>query len=172
MAEVSKRTKRIVGELAVLICLAYFWGVNSPNIDRSRVKAGVLNQVVRADRDNVDAYRFLADYHIRLGDNQKAVHALEQVVRIEPDDARAWMMLGDLRSDCGAHEDAMAAYQQAANLQTDNAQAHYQLGEVYVQLGERDLALEECQKLKRFDEQLANDLLDVVNGKPGRPKQP
>ena len=169
MAEVSNQTKRIVGEIAVLICLTYIWGVSSPNVSANSVKAGILKQIVKADTDNVDAYRFLTDYYIKSGRNQEAADVLKQVVRIEPNDTDAWMMLGDIHSDCGRHEDAMAAYRQVANLQADNAPAHYQLGEAYLQMGDKDLALEEHQKLKRLDEQLANDLLDRIHGQPRKP---
>jgi len=160
---VSNRTKRIVGEIAVLICLAYIWGVKSQVVSAGRLKAGVLKQVVKAEPDNVEAYRFLADYYVERGCNREAADALRQVVRIQPYDARAWMMLGDIQSDLGRHEDALAAYRKAANLHLDdNAQTHYQLGEAYIKIGEKDLALEEHKKLKRLDEELADDLLNHI----------
>ena len=56
MAEVSNQTKRLVGEIAVLLCLTYVWGVRSPTVNTSSVKAGVLKQVVKADPDNADVY--------------------------------------------------------------------------------------------------------------------
>ncbi|MHC4540412.1 MAG: tetratricopeptide repeat protein, partial [Planctomycetota bacterium] len=124
---------------------------------------GVLKQVVKADSDNVDAYRFLAGYYIESGRHQEAADALRQVVRIEPTDAHALLMLGDIYSDCGRHEDAMAAYRQAANRHADNAQAHYQLGEAYLQMGEKDLALEQYDILRSLDKQSANELLRLIH---------
>jgi len=171
MAEVSNRTKRLVGEIAVALCLACIWGVSSPMVSTSTVKAGVLRQFVKADRDNLDAYRFLAEFYIKAGRHEEAAHALKQVVRLRPNDADAWMMLGDIQSACGHHEDAMAAYQQVANLHVDNAQAHFQLGDAYLKVGERDLALEEHEKLKPLDKQLASDLLDRINH-PEKPQWP
>jgi superkiller protein 3 len=164
MAEISNRTKRIVGEIAVLICLGYVWGVNSPAVTKSRVKAGYLKQVVKAEPDNVDAYRFLADYYIQTTNYQQAADALKQVVRLEPRDSHSWMLLGDMHSICNNHDGAMAAYRQVADLHTDNAQAHYQLGVAYLKVEEKDMAKEEYKKLKKLDKQLANDLLDQING--------
>ena len=132
MAEVSNQTKRLVGEIAVLICLTYVWGVRSPTVNTTSVKAGVLKQVVKADPDNVDVYRFLAEFYIKTGRNQEAADALKQVVRIQPYDARAWMILGDVQAECGHNEDALAAYRKTASLRLDNPQAHYQLGEAYL----------------------------------------
>jgi cytochrome c-type biogenesis protein CcmH/NrfG len=171
MANVSKQTKRLVGEVAVLVCLMYVWGVSSPASRINSVKASVLKQVVKADPDNVDAYRFLAGYYIESGRYQDAADAQRQVVRMEPNDAQAWVMLGDIYSNCGHNEDAMAAYRKATNLYTDNAQAHYQLGEAYLRMGEKDLALEEHRKLKVLDEQLANDLLDLIHRQPQGPEK-
>ncbi len=172
MAEVSNQTKRIVGEIAVLVCLTYVWGVRSPTVNSASVKAGVLKQVVKADPDNVDVYRFLAEFYIRTGRNQEAADALRQVVRIQPYDVRTWMILGDIQAECGHNEDALAAYRKVAELRLDNPQAHYQLGEAFLKIGEEDLALGEHRKLKKLDEQLANDLLDRIQSQPQRPKQP
>lgn len=163
MADVSKQTKRLIGEVAVIVCLAYVWGVRSPTVCMDSVKAGVLKQVVKVDPDNVDAYHFLTSYYIESGRYQDAADAQKQVVRMEPDDAHAWVMLGDIYSDCSLHEDAIAAYRKATSLHTGNANVHYQFGEAYLQMGDKDLALEEHQKLKILDEQLANDLLDLIH---------
>lgn len=164
MAEINKKTKRIVGEIAVLIGLAYVWCVNSSAVTLDRVKAGYLKQVVRAEPDNVEAYRFLADYYIESARYKKAAAALTQVVRLEPNDTHSWRLLGDMHSISNNHEGAMAAYRQVANLHTDNAQAHYQLGLAYLKVEEKGMAKEEYKKLKKLDKQLANDLLDHING--------
>jgi len=168
MADVSNQTKRLVGEVAVLVCVLCFWARSSQTMYIDSVKAGVLKQVVKADPENIEVYRFLAHYYIKLGRYDEAAEALSQVLRIEPDNADSWKMLGDLYSDCGRHEEAMAAYRQAANLQADNPQARYQLGEAYLKIGREDLALEEYHKLKVLDEQLASDLLNLFNQQPQR----
>ena len=91
MAEVSGRTKRIVGEIGVLIFLTYIWGVRSLAVDTSSVKAGILKQVVKVDRDNVQAYRFLAEFyrHSRpsgLGSRERGELALHGPVKWRLDD--------------------------------------------------------------------------------------
>ena len=170
MAEASNRTKRLVGEIALLVCVTYVWGVRSPSVSKAGVKARVLKHVVKADRDNVDAYRFLADFHVKAGNHKEAAGALEQVVRLQPDDAASWAMLGDIQSARGRHEDALGAYRQVARLHVFDAQAHYQLGDAYLRIGEIDLALQEYEKLKEVDEHLANDLLDRIQDQTKRSK--
>ena len=107
MAEITNRTKRLVAELTVLVCIICVWIVRSETFDIDDVKAGVLKQVVKADSDNTDAYRFLAGYYMDLGSYEKAVEALREVVKIEPDDANAHSMLGDACWNCGRYEEAI-----------------------------------------------------------------
>ena len=159
MGEISKRTKRLVAELTVLVCITCFWVIKSAIFDIDDVKAGVLKQVVKADSDNADAYRFLAGYYMDSGSYEEAVEALKQVVKIEPYDFYAQTMLGDAYWGCGRHEEAMAAYKQAMNLQTDNPHVHYQIALAYLKMGDKDSALEEYEILKSLDEELANELL-------------
>ena len=95
MIEITNRTKRLVAELTVLMCIVYAWNVKSETYGIDDVKAGVLKQVVKADSDNVDAYRFLGDYYMDSGSYEKAVDVQRQIVRIDPNDAYAHSMLGD-----------------------------------------------------------------------------
>lgn len=162
MSGIAKRTKRLVAELAVLVCLICIWFGTSATFDIDSVKAGVLRQVVKADTDNVDAYRFIASYYMEAGCTEKAVDALRQVVRLEPNDAHARVILGDAYWECGRHEEAMAAYKQAIDLHVDGAQAHYHLAEAYIKMGDEDSALQEYEILKTLDEELANELLGLI----------
>ena len=162
MGDIAKRTKRLVAELAILVCLICIWIVRSATIDIDSVKAGVLKQVVKADTDNIDAYRFLAGYYIEADCYEEAVDAQRQVVRLEPNDAHAHVILGDAYWECGRHEDAMAAYRQAVELHVDNAQVHFHLAKAYLKMGDKNSALQEYKILKTLDEKLADELLDHI----------
>ena len=73
MGEITKRTKRLVAELAVFVCVICFRVVKSATFDIDDVKASVLKQAVKADPDNVDNYRFLAGYYMDSGSYEEAV---------------------------------------------------------------------------------------------------
>ncbi len=163
MGEITKRTKRLVAELTILVCITCIWVVKSAIFDIDDVKASILKKVVKADSDNADAYRFLAGYYMDSGSYEEAVEALKQVVKIEPDDFYAQTMLGDAYWDCGRYEEAMAAYKQAMNLHTDNPHDHYQIAQAYLKMGDKDSALEEYEILKSLDEELANELLGLIH---------
>jgi tetratricopeptide (TPR) repeat protein len=163
MAEISNRTKRLVGELAVLICIFCVWCVKSSTFDTADVKAAVLKQVVKVDSDDLDAYRFLAGYYMDSGRYEEAAGALRQVVRMDPNDSAAQTMLGDAYWNCGCYEKAMMAYKQAMKMQLDNPYIHYQVGQAYLKMGDKDSALEEYEALKDMDKELANQLLVLIH---------
>ncbi|OHB83063.1 MAG: hypothetical protein A2Z38_04530 [Planctomycetes bacterium RBG_19FT_COMBO_48_8] len=163
MGEITKRTKRLVAELTVLVCIICVWVVKSEIFDIDDVKAGVLKQVVKADSDNVDAYRFLAGYYMDSGSYEEAVKVLRQVVKIDPNDAYAHGMLGDAYWNCNHYEDAILAYKQAMKLHVADPHVRYQIALAYLKMGDKDSALEEHEILKDLDEELANELLGFIN---------
>jgi tetratricopeptide (TPR) repeat protein len=162
MAEISKRTKRLTGELGVLVCVICFFFAKSTIIDMNDVKAEAFKHLVVAEPDNAEAYRFLAVYYMDLGAYERAVKALREVVRIEPNDGPAYSMLGDAYWNCGHYEKAMLAYRRAMKLQVNNPMTHYQMAKAYLKMGDKDSALEEYEILKGLDEKLANELLTLL----------
>jgi tetratricopeptide (TPR) repeat protein len=163
MGEITNRTKRLVAELTVLVCIVCVWVVKSETLNIDDVQAGVLKQVVKADHDNADAYRFLAGYYMDSGSNDKAIEASRQVVRIDPNDAYAHSMLGDAYWNCGRYGEAIAAYKQAMKLHVDDPHVRYQIALAYLKMGDKDSAMEEYELLKDMDEKLANELLGHIN---------
>jgi len=163
MGQVTNQTKRLIAEFTVFICIVCVWFIKSETLGIDDVKAGVLEQVVKADSDNVEAYRFLAGYYMDSGSNDKAVGALKQVVKIDPNDARAHNMLGDAYWNSGRFEEAIATYREAMQLHVNNPHVHYQIALAYLKMGDKDSALEEYKTLKGMDEELANELLVYIN---------
>lgn len=165
MAEISGRTKRLVGELALLICIFCVWCVKSQAFDTTDVKACVLKQVVKVDSDNLEAQRFLAHYYMDSGRYEEAAKALRQVVRMRPNDSAAQTMLGDAYWHCGCYDKAMMAYKQAMKQQVDNPYIHYQVGQAYLRMGDKDSAREEYEALKDMDKDLAAKLDALIREK-------
>jgi tetratricopeptide (TPR) repeat protein len=163
MSQITNRAKRLVAELTVLVCVVCVWIVKSETFDMEDVKAGVLEQVVKADSDNADAYRFLAGYYMDEGSYEKAVETLREVVRIDPNDAYAYSMLGDAYWGYGHYEEAIVAYKQAMKLHVDDPHVRYQIALAYLKMGDKDSAIEEHEILKGVDEELANELLGHID---------
>ena len=163
MSEITNRTKRLVAELTVLVSIVCFWIVKSGAFDIDDVKAGVLKQVVKADSDNADAYRFLAGYYMDSGSYEEAIEVLRQVVKIDPNDASAHSMLGDAYWGSSRYEDAIVAYKQAMKLHVDDPHVRYQIALAYLKMGDKDSALEEHKILNDMDRKLADELLGFIN---------
>ena len=163
MTKITNRTKRLVAELTILLCIVYVWNVKSETYCIDDFKAGVLKQVVKADSDNVDAYRFLGSYYMDSGSYEKAIEVQRQVIKIDPNDANAHSMLGDAYWNCGLYGEAIEAYKQAMKLHGDAPHVHYQIALAYLKIGDKNSAMEEYELLKDMDEQLANELLSSIN---------
>jgi tetratricopeptide (TPR) repeat protein len=161
MREISNRTKRLVAELTVLVCIVGVWIVKSQTFDVNDVKAGVFEQVVKVDPDNADACCFLAGYYMDSGSYEKAVNILRQVVKIDPNDASAYSTLGDAYWNCNRYEEAITAYKQSMVLNVKDPRVHYQLALVYLEMGDKDSAMDECKILKGMDKKLADQLLGI-----------
>lgn len=162
MSEITNRTKRLVAELTVLVCIVGVWIVKSQTFDINDVKAGVFEQVVKVDPDNADACRFLAGYYMDSGSYEKAANVLRQVVKIDPNDACAYSMLGDAYWNCNRYEDAITAYKQSKVLNVDDPRVRYQLALAYLEMGDKDSAMDEYKILKSMDKELANELFGVI----------
>ena len=162
MGEITNRTKRLVAELTVLVCIVCVWIVKSGTFGVDDVKAGVLEQVIKADSDNADAYRFLAGYYMDSGSYEKAVEALSQLIKIDPNEASAHSMLGDAYWGSSRYEDSIVAYKQAMKLHVDDPHVRYQIALTYLKMGDKDSALEEYKILKSMNEELANELLGLI----------
>lgn len=162
MSQITNRTKRLVAEITVLVCIICVWVVKSETVGIDYVKAGVLEHLVKADSDNVDAYRFLAGYYMDSGSYNEAVKPLRQVVKIDPNDAEAHSMLGDAYWNCDRYEDAILEYKQAMKLRVGDPHVRYQIALSYLKIGDKDSALKEHEILKDIDEELANELLGLI----------
>jgi len=163
MSEVTNRTKRLVAEMTVLICVVSVWVVKSEAVCMNDVKAGVFKQVVKADKDNVNAYRFLAGYYMSSGSYDEAAKALRQIIKIDPNDAYAHSRLGDAYWSTGRYEDAIAQYKQCIGLRMSGPHVRYQIALTYLQMGDKDSAQQEYEILKGMDEELANQLLVSID---------
>jgi tetratricopeptide (TPR) repeat protein len=100
--------------------------------------------------------------YAELGRLQEAIASLTQAARLDPNFAAAYHNLGYVLAKAGKYEDAVRAYKQAIQLKPDFVEAYHNLAVVYLDLGNRNLALAQYGKLKAFDKEGAEKLLDVI----------
>ena len=120
-------------------------------------------QVVRKNPDDADAHHLLGVTYAITGMYEEAVEAFKQVIRIKPDFVPAHCGLGIAYGNLGMQKESIESYKQVIRLGPDNIGAHFNLGVAYLLLKDRGSALEQYKILKRFDSELANELIKVIN---------
>lgn len=97
--------------------------------------------VVRADRQDADAWVTLAVINRLLALYQESEASARQALTIQPRLAKAHSALGAALQCQGSIEAALGSYRQAVILDPDLAEAHYLLGNVLRELGHLDEAI-------------------------------
>jgi tetratricopeptide (TPR) repeat protein len=89
--------------------------------------------------------------------------ACQKVLCDDPQNVDAHMYLGDSHYYRINYAQAIQAYQDGLTIDPDSAYGHYSLGWAYMEMGDTVLAMQEYERLKELDPELAEDLLTAVN---------
>ena len=104
----------------------------------------------------------LAWVYNKLNRYEEAVQVLKEAVRIQPDLPIAHYNLGVAYGYLGRWEAAVGAFQQATAIKPDYGMALYNLGVSFNLLGKKDAALEQHRLLQGIDQDLAAQLLAII----------
>jgi protein O-GlcNAc transferase len=83
---------------------------------------------------------------------------------LKPDFAEAWNSLGNSYVRIICYRSAIICYKKALQLKPDYAQAWWGLGGSSARSGNRNAAFESIRKLRKYDPQRADQLLNLING--------
>ncbi|MBI4824877.1 MAG: tetratricopeptide repeat protein [Nitrospirae bacterium] len=111
---------------------------------------------------NAQIYYQLGITNSYLGNYQIAVDFLEKATRINPDFIQAFIDLGIGYMFLELREDAIRIFKHVIDIQPNNASAHYYLGSIYASLQNKNAAIDEYNKLKNLDAELANKLRNLI----------
>lgn len=89
--------------------------------------AGSFSGALRLDRENLVAWKGLANAELRRRNYAAAAAALDEAARLTPDDAELSYLLGSARQQAGDLRGAIAAYERALVLRADWATANNDL---------------------------------------------
>ena len=109
------------------------------------------------------AYFGLGIAYSQLETWEDALTSFRKVVELSPDYAAAYLGLGIAYTMLGRNTDAVKVCRQAIRIKPGYAQAHYALGLNYLLLGDRSSAHKELSILKTLDQDLATELIDLIN---------
>ena len=117
--------------------------------------------VIRPDYEV--AYLGLGIVYSKIGVWQEALASFGKAVGIDPDYAEGHLGLGIAYTMLGRNNEAIEACRQALRIKPLYAQAHYALALNYLMLGDRAAALEQFGILKSLDQNLAIQLIHLIN---------
>lgn len=93
-----------------------------------------LDQMIKAQPQNGEAYYQRAVIYDRTNQTDKAVDSYKEAVRVDPQMSAAWFDLGVIYYNKGDYNNAMNAYQQSLRVDNTNAQAHANLASTFRQM--------------------------------------
>jgi len=109
------------------------------------------------------AYFGLGIVYSQLETWEDALTSFQKAVELSPDYAAAYLGLGIAYTMLGRNMDAVQVCRKAIRIKPGYAQAHYALGLNYLMLGNRASALEEHRILETLDQNLATELIGLIN---------
>src|SRR5438034_860485 len=107
----------------------------------------LLEEIVRSDRHDADAWYMLAAVNHRLGIRNEAVRCYEKTIALNPIHPDAHYYLGNIRGENKDYEGAIRCYRKALQLRPQFADAARNLGAILQSLQRTDEAIECYQGL-------------------------
>lgn len=120
-----------------------------------KLAAEAYQEAIQLRPDYVEAHYNLGLVHTELGDHSRAVEQYQMAIRLDANKAKFHFSLGKAHNRLNQHRKAIEAYQIGLRLD-DDAKARYNLGTSYLLLGDRKAALEQYERLKILDPELAS----------------
>jgi serine/threonine protein kinase/Flp pilus assembly protein TadD len=125
-----------------------------------------LTEVVKLNSQEAEGHYLLGLTYASLKPPREALGELRQAVELKPE-AYSWSDIGAELAKLNRHKEAAEAFKEAVKANGNDPKTRYQLGEAYVKLGEIKQAREEQKVLKDQDQDLAKQLLALINKHSG-----
>jgi len=122
-------------------------------------------EAIRLQPDNAEGYYQLGTTYAAMNQYEKAIAAYMEVVRLEPKTGRGYVGIGHLNFALRKYPDAGRAFTNALQIDPKNTEALFGIGRTYLAVGRKPEAMRAYTALKAIDEQLAQELLNAINGK-------
>lgn len=122
-------------------------------------------EAINLSPGNADAWAGLGTLFNDQGRHGEAFTPLNKARGLDPSNALANYGLGYAQLRQQKYNDAVSYFKQALNSQRDFPQAYFDLGLAYLAQGNKPAALDQYEKLKEFDAEMAQELLAEINKK-------
>jgi tetratricopeptide (TPR) repeat protein len=122
-------------------------------------------EAINLSPGNADAWAGLGTLFNDQGRHGEAFTPLNKARGLDPSNALANYGLGYAQLRQQKYNDAVSYFKQALNSQRDFPQAYFDLGLTYLAQNNKLAALDQYEKLKEFDAEMAQELLAEINKK-------
>ncbi len=120
-------------------------------LNQVRVKTETLMQQLKADCEQPDLWRELAEQMAMLLRHEAVVACANEVLQRRPDDAEALTLKGNALRVCGKPDEALLCYQRVLALRPKSAEAYCNLGAAYQTLGRYPEAIAAYEQAVSFN---------------------
>jgi Flp pilus assembly protein TadD len=157
--EVKKRLKENPDDAEALYHLADLYDRNEQYVEA----IDTYKKVIALKPKMGYAYFKMGTAYNRINQPAEAVDAFNKAIELMPANAVAYNNLGVAYGKLGMFDKEIAALKKAIKIRPAYSSARYNLGMTYIKTGNKTAALKEYQSLKKFDESVAEALLQEIN---------
>ena len=118
------------------------------------------------DGDNAQAWAYLGDTEMKLGNREMAASHLNKAIQLQNDIRMAYIDRGILLSEENKYKDAIADFRKAVELDPGQPDAHYRLAHAYQALGETSEADKEFKLVRQLRQELDTRLTPKMSSAP------
>jgi hypothetical protein len=151
-----------VGLLLIFLYIFGKWVFNRLQIKK---KIRLYKKAIRFNPNDANNFYDLGIIYEGMGDYNKAIESYKEAIRIKPEYADVHNKLGYAYEKVFDSKHARESYQEAMRIKPEYALEHYKLGITYAEMGTRGMALDKYKILKHLNNELADKLLNIINGK-------
>ena len=118
------------------------------------------------DGDNAQAWAYLGDTEMKLGNREQAASDLNKAIQLRSDIRLAYIDRGIMLSEENKYKDAIADFRKAIELDPGQPDAHYRLARAYQALGESTEAEKEFKRVQQLRQELDTRLTPKMSSAP------
>jgi tetratricopeptide (TPR) repeat protein len=132
----------------------------SPNF---QTELTTLNNRVKLDPKNVDAYYNRGLLYARNGQFEQAIRDFSEVIKLNPSDAEAYCNRGNAHFEAGKLNLALSDYNAGLKLKANDADLYYNRGLVYLEKGLKQLSLADLKRANSMGQRKAREYINKLS---------
>ena len=143
-------------------------GVAYLNLQKVDEAKAALEDALKQDPKNPNAWYSLGLLAKNTGDAQAAIDAFKHVTEIDPNDADTWYFLGTAYVQAKQFPQAIEAFEHALKINPLHASAEFGLSRAYQQSGDADHAREHLKKFQYITQNKIGAPMSLAYGEQGQ----